>query len=290
MNKLLNFPSLTNFLNFIKFEHSIFALPFALSGALLASESSLPNISTILWVILAMVAGRSLAMSLNRIIDKDIDLKNPRTKDREIPQGKLTLNQAILFSVASLLVFIFAALQLPRICLYLLPVASIWFYIYPFTKRITTLSHLWLGIALGASVLAGWLAVGGQIDSIIPYILGSAVAFWVAGFDIIYACQDYDFDRQNNLHSIPAKFGIKTALTISRTFHILTIVLLIILGILIQASIIYWFCVIFVLGMLFYEQSLVKPNDLTKVNMAFFTINGWISIGFFIFIVIEKII
>ena len=281
--------TLTNFLNLIKFEHSVFALPFALSGAVLASKDGLPHISTIFLIILACVAARSFAMSINRIVDKDIDFKNPRTINRELPQGKISFNQAILFSVVSLLILILVTLRLPRICLLLLPVAALWFFIYPFTKRFTSLSHLWLGVALGGSVLGGWLAGKGEVTSPLPYILGLAVMFWVAGFDIIYACQDFDFDKKNNLHSIPAKLGIKNALFVSRIFHILTIGLLIILGSIIQTSLIYWFCVIFVLAMLYYEQSLVRPNDLSKVNLAFFTVNGWISIGFFIFILIEKI-
>lgn len=282
--------SLTNFLNLIKFEHSVFALPFALSGALLTSEKGLPDLTTIMWIILATVGARSFAMSINRVIDKDIDLKNPRTKTREIPSGLVSTNQAILFSLISGVIFFYAALQLPKICLLLFPVAMLWFYIYPFTKRFTSLSHIWLGIALGASPLAGWLASGGEISSPIPYILGIAVVFWVAGFDVIYGCQDYDFDKKNGLHSIPARFGIKSALIISRIFHIISVVLLLFLGTLIYASFIYWLCVIFVSGMLLYEQSLVKPNDLSKVNLAFFTLNGWISVGFFIFIVLEKVI
>lgn len=280
---------LTCFLRFIKFEHSIFALPFALSGALLALKDGLPRLSVILWIILAMVGARSFAMSINRIIDKNIDLKNPRTSLRELPQELLTNKQALVFSFISLFILIWAALQLPRICFLLLPIAVIWFYIYPFTKRFTSLSHLWLGVALGASPLAGWLASGGNLTSPVPYILGCAVMFWVAGFDIIYACQDFDFDKKNNLHSIPSKFGIKHALLISRFFHVLTVLFLLILGILLQTSLIYWLCVIFVSGMLFYEQSLVKENDLSKVNIAFFTLNGWVSIGFLGFIVLEKL-
>lgn len=286
MNKLLN---LTNLLNLIKFEHSIFALPFALSGAILATSNSFPSLTTMFWIILAMVSARSLAMSLNRIIDKEIDLKNPRTKDRELPSGKLSHKQAILFALLSLVVFIFSTLQLPRLCLYLLPIAVIWFFIYPYTKRFTSLSHIWLGIALGASVIAGWLACRGDITSPVPYILSLAVTFWVAGFDIIYACQDYDFDKKHNLFSLPAKLGINNALLISRIFHLLTVIFLLLLGIVTEVSLIYWFCVIFVAGMLLYEQGLVKPNDLSKVNVAFFTVNGWVSIGFFIFILIDKL-
>jgi len=278
------------FFNLIKFEHSIFALPFALSGAFLVKESGLPEVRTIALIILAMVSARSFAMSVNRIIDANIDLKNPRTKNREIPEGKIKKSHVIIFSIISLLVFVYAALNLPRICFLLLPIAALWFFIYPFTKRFTAMSHLWLGVALGASVLAGWLACRGEVTSPLPYVLGLAVTFWTAGFDIIYACQDYKFDKESKLHSVPAKFGIKNALLISRIFHILTVLFLIILGKLIQTSFIYWTSVLFVLAMLLYEQSLVKDNDLSKVNLAFFTINGWVSVGFLGFILLEKLI
>ena len=281
---------LKHYFSLIKFERSVFALPFALSGAILASENELLKVSTILWIILAMAGARSLAMSLNRIIDKEIDAKNPRTQNRELPQGTLTNFQAILFSIISLIVLLLATLNLPRICLLLFPIAIIWFYIYPYTKRFTSLSHLWLGIALGASVLAGWISVTGKIDSIIPFVLGSAVTLWVSGFDVIYGCQDYEFDKGNKLYSIPVKLGIKNALLVSRIFHLITIFLLIWLGFLIKSSYIYWLSVIFVSTMLLYEQSLVKPNDLSKVNIAFFTINGWVSVGFFIFILLEKLV
>lgn len=281
--------TLTNFLNLVKFEHSIFALPFALSGALLVKQNGLPELKIIFWIIIAMTSARSFAMSINRIIDKDIDLKNPRTNTRELPQRKISYKNAIIFSLVSLLIFIYATLQLPRMCLLLLPIAIIWFYIYPFTKRFTSLSHLWLGVALGASALAGWLACRGEVTSPLPYILGLAVTFWVAGFDIIYACQDFEFDKKNNLYSIPAKFGIKGALIISKLFHLITIFFLLWLGFLINASNIYWIGIIFVCGMLYYEQSLVKENDLSNINLAFFTINGWISVGFFMFILLEKL-
>ena len=273
------------YINFIKFEHSIFALPFAFSGALLVKDKGLPEALTIFWIVLAMVGGRSFAMAINRILDKEIDSKNPRTKNREIPSGEITNNQAIVFSLISLMSFIYAALQLPKICLYLLPVAVIWFFIYPLTKKFTYLAHLWLGIALG-----GFIATGGEVTSPLPYILGAAVAFWVAGFDIIYACQDYDFDKKNNLKSIPSVFGIKKALLTSKVFHIFTFILLLILGISINASFIYYLGVVFVSAMLAYEQTLVKENDLSKVDLAFFTLNGWVSVGFLMFLIVEKIV
>lgn len=277
------------YLNLIKFEHSIFALPFALSGALLATPE-IPNVKTIFFIILCAVSGRSFAMSVNRIIDKDIDSKNPRTKDREIPSGIIPNKNAIIFSIISLTIFILSTLQLPKICLMLLPVAALWFFIYPYTKRFTILCHLWLGVALGASVLAGWIAVTGKINSIIPFIIGLAVCFWVAGFDIIYACQDYEHDLENNIKSIPVKFGIKNALLISRIFHFATVTLLIFSGIYLNTSLIYYFGILFVSGMLIYEQSLVKPDDLSKVNLAFFTVNGWISIGYLGFVILEKLV
>lgn len=277
------------YFSFIKFEHSIFALPFAFSGALLAKESGLPAFQTVFWIVLAMVGGRSFAMSINRIIDKEVDSKNPRTKNREIPAGIISNKQAIIFSIISLIVFIFSALQLPRICLYLLPIAAIWFFIYPFTKRFTSLAHAWLGIALGGSALGGFLAAGGTLDSKLPYIMGAAVAFWVAGFDIIYACQDYEFDKENHLQSIPSKYGIKKALLISRIFHLITVGLLVLLGSLIEGSLFYFTGISFVAIMLFYEQSLVKENDLSKVDLAFFTLNGWVSVVFFVSLLLEKL-
>lgn len=290
IKKILTFPILTNFLNLIKFEHSIFALPFALSGALLVSDHGLPKVNIIFWIILAMFGARSLAMSVNRIVDKEIDFKNPRTKNRELPQEKLSKNQAVIFSLISFLILLYATLMLPKICLLLLPIAAIWFFVYPFTKRFTALSHLWLGVSLGGSVLGGWLAASGEINSFVPYALGLAVTFWVAGFDVIYALEDIEFDRKNNLHSIPVVFGIKGAIFISRIFHVFTLLFLLILGVMINGSFIYWFGVIFVCAMLYYEQSLVKENDLSKINLAFFTVNGWVSVGFLGFMIAEKLL
>ena len=281
---------LTNLLNYIKFEHSIFALPFALSGAILSTDSGLPSVKSLVLIILAMISARSFAMSVNRIIDKEIDADNPRTQNRELPQGKVTNIQAIIFTLISIIVLMIIVLQLPKICLILLPVAIIWFYIYPYTKRFTFLSHLWLGIALGASVLAGWIAVTGKIDSLIPFTLGIAVTFWVCGFDIIYACEDYSFDKNNNLKSIPVQFGVKNALLISRLFHILTVIFLIFVGLEIHASYIYWLSVALTASVLYFEQSLVKENDLSKVNMAFFTLNGWVSLLYLIFLILERTI
>ncbi|EKE02946.1 MAG: 4-hydroxybenzoate polyprenyltransferase [uncultured bacterium] len=272
----------------IKFEHTIFALPFALSGMLLASPDHWPQISTFIWVILAMIGGRTAAMALNRIIDADIDKINPRTSNRAIPAGKIKKISATVLAICAFCLLIFATWQLPLICRQLLPVAIIILLIYSYTKRFTNLSHLVLGSALGAAAAGGWLAVSGEI--ILPVILwGSAVVFWVGGFDIIYAIQDIDFDRENNLFSIPAWLGIKNSLFISKIFHIITVLLLIILGNIYQVGIFYWIGLILVSCLIIYEHSLLKENDLSKINAAFFNINGYVSIGLFICIFLDKI-
>lgn len=278
-----------HYANFIKFEHSVFALPFALSGALLATNG-IPNILTLLWIVIAAVSARSFAMSVNRIVDKDIDLKNPRTKMREIPSGLIKEKEAVLFSIVSLGIFFYSAYQLPIICLKLLPLAAVWFFIYPYMKHITFLCHMWLGVAIGASALAGWIAASGNPLSPVPYILSLSVAFWVSGFDIIYACQDYEHDLKNNLNSIPSKFGIRSALNIAKVFHVLTVLLILGVGLLMELSIVYWLGVAFVIGMLVYEHSLVNEKDLSKVDLAFFTVNGWISVGFFASVLLETIL
>jgi len=272
----------------IKFEHTIFAMPFALSGMLLASPTNFPAISTFIWVILAMVGGRTAAMSLNRLIDADIDKKNPRTSNRAIPSGKIKKLSAFILAMLSFALMIFAVWQLPLICKQLLPLAILLLVIYSFTKRFTHLSHFILGGALGAAAGGGWLAVSGVFS--LPVVLwGISVVFWVAGFDVIYAIQDIDFDRENKLFSIPAWLGIKKSLFASKIFHLFTIVLLITLGLVYTVGIFYWFGIAFVACMLFWEHSLLKENDLSKINAAFFNINGYVSIGIFIFILLDKV-
>lgn len=272
----------------IKFEHTIFALPFALSGMLLASPHKFPPISTFVWVLLAMVGGRTAAMSLNRLIDAGIDKKNPRTFNRAIPAGRIRKLSAFSLAMLSFAIIIFAVWQLPLICKQLLPLAILILITYSFTKRFTYLSHFVLGGALGAAAGGGWLAVSGEFS--IPVVLwGISVVFWVAGFDIIYAIQDIDFDRENKLFSIPAWLGIKKSLLASKIFHLFTIILLITLGLVYTVGIFYWFGIIFVACMLFWEHSLLKENDLSKLNAAFFNINGYVSIGIFIFILLDKV-
>jgi len=272
----------------IKFEHTIFALPFALSGMLLASSEKFPSIYIFIWVLMAMIGGRTAAMSLNRLIDAEIDKKNPRTSSRAIPAGKIKKVSAFILAMISFAVMIFAVWKLPLICKQLLPLAIIILVTYSFTKRFTCLSHFVLGGALGAAASGGWLAVRGELS--LPVILwGISVVFWVAGFDVIYAIQDIDFDRENKLFSIPAWLGIKKSLLISKIFHLFTIVLLITLGLVYTVGIFYWFGIAFVACMLFWEHSLLKETDLSKINAAFFNINGYVSIGIFIFILLDKV-
>jgi 4-hydroxybenzoate polyprenyltransferase len=281
-------PKILEYFELIKFEHTIFALPFALSGMLLAIPSKFPEITTFIWVLLAMTGGRTAAMSLNRLIDAEIDKKNPRTSNRAIPSGRIKKFSVFILAMFSFAVMIFAVWQLPLICKQLLPLAIFILVIYSFTKRFTNLSHFVLGCALGAAASGGWLAVSGKFS--IPVILwGLSVVFWVAGFDIIYAIQDIKFDRENKLFSIPAWLGIGKSLLASKIFHLITVILLIILGLVYTVGIFYWIGVVFVACMLFWEHSLLKKNNISKINAAFFNVNGYVSIGIFVFILLDKL-
>lgn len=273
----------------IKIEHTVFALPFALSGLVLASSDP-PSLMTVLFTVIAFAGARSAAMTLNRLIDIDIDAKNPRTKERALPAGRIKKSEALVLSVASFLVMIGAASQLPPLCLQLSPIAVIWLSFYSFTKRFTYLCHLVLGIALGGAALGGWIAAGGVLSVAGCWILALAVATWVAGFDIIYACQDVSFDKNEKLYSMPARFGIGQALNISKALHVITVLSLIVLGLVLQLSTFYWIGFILVAAMLIYEHSLVKAEDLSKVNAAFFTVNGIVSILAFLAIFSDKLL
>lgn len=272
----------------IKFEHTIFALPFALSGMLLANPSGLPNIKTVFFVIFAMVGARTAGMALNRVIDCDIDKLNPRTTSRAIPAGRIKKSSAYFLTCLGFWALVYSSFQLPFICVKLLPMAILILVVYSFTKRFTNLSHFVLGAALGAGASGGWLAVTGSFNLSVV-LWGLAVTFWVAGFDIIYSLQDLDFDRENNLFSIPATFGALKSLFISRWLHCLTLLLLLALGIIHKVDIFYWAGLLFMAFMLIYEHSLLKKEDLTRINIAFFNINGYISIGLFAFILVGKI-
>ncbi len=267
-------------LEMIKFEHSLFALPFALTGAMLARRG-LPAWREIFWIIVAMVAARSAAMTFNRIADLRIDALNPRTQMRALPAGELSLGFAVGFTALSCALLVFAAWQLNPLAFRLSPVAIALLLGYSFTKRYTMLSHLVLGLCLGMSPAAAWIALRGDLSASV-LLLGAAVMLWVAGFDIIYACQDVEFDHSLGLHSIPRRYGIPAALWISVLLHIGALALLIALRRMENLGWIATGGLAAVAVLLAYEHSLVKPSDLSRVNAAFFTVNGFISILFFL--------
>ena len=269
-------------LEMIKWEHSIFALPFALCGAILAANG-IPSWRSLAWMIVAMIAARSAAMAFNRLADASIDAANPRTQARALPAGTLTPAFVAVFVAISAAVFVLAASQLNRLTLILSPVALAVLLLYSYTKRFTRWSHLVLGFALGIAPAAAWIAVRGSLDPRI-LLLTAAVTFWVAGFDVLYACQDYEFDRDSGLHSIPRYFGISGALWIARLFHLVMLALLIALIVAFGMGKFAFIGLAAVVLLLLYEHSLVKHNDLSKLNAAFFTMNGVIAVVFFIFV------
>ncbi|MBS1839344.1 MAG: UbiA family prenyltransferase [Acidobacteria bacterium] len=272
-------------LEMIKFEHSVFALPFALTGALLAARFTShgwPTWRQILWIIVAMVSARAAAMTINRIVDLRFDKENPRTKMRALATGALSISFAWFFTLIAIAVFIIAAWQLNPLALELSPVALAILFFYSFTKRFTNWSHVFLGFALGISPAAAWIAVTGHLD-LRMLILCAAVTFWVGGFDVLYACQDIAFDHQAGLFSIPKRFGIATALVIARVMHIGVVVLLAWLAASFALPWPAWAGIAVVAALLAYEHSLVKANDLSKLDAAFFTMNGYISISFLLF-------
>ena len=266
----------------IKWEHSIFALPFALCGAMLAANG-LPAVHQLAWIIVAMVAARSAAMAFNRLADVSMDAANPRTRTRALPAKELTPQFVSSFVVVSCAIFVFAASQLNRLALLLSPVALAVVLLYSYTKRFTRWSHLVLGLALGIAPAAAWIAVRGTLDPRI-LLLTAAVTFWVGGFDVLYSCQDYDFDRQTGLHSVPRYWGIARALGIARVFHLLMLLLLITLVLAFGLGKLAVAGIVVVALLLVYEHSLVSADDLSRLNAAFFTMNGVISVLFFFFI------
>jgi len=272
-------------LEMIKFEHSVFALPFALTGALLAARftsNGWPTWRQFLWIVVAMVAARSAAMTINRIADVRFDKENPRTAGRALPSGALSVGFAWSFTLAAIAAFLLAAWRLNPLALKLAPVALFVLFFYSFTKRFTNWSHLFLGFALGISPAAAWIAITGSLDRRM-LILSAAVTLWVGGFDVLYACQDVDFDRRAGLFSIPKRFGIANALLIARLMHVGVVVLLAWLAASFALPWPAWTGIVVVAALLAYEHSLVKPNDLSKLDAAFFAMNGYISISFLLF-------
>jgi 4-hydroxybenzoate polyprenyltransferase len=267
-------------LEMIKVEHSVFALPFALTGAMLAANGW-PNWRQVFWIVVAMVGARSAAMTFNRIADREFDASNPRTEKRALPAGHLTLRFAAVFTVVSAALLVLAAWELNPLAFKLSPVALALLLLYSYTKRFTLFSHVVLGMCLGLSPVAAWIALRGDVSWAV-IILGAAVTLWVAGFDIIYACQDVEFDHTKDLHSIPKKFGIAAALYASATLHVLMLAMLVIVA---RMSGLGWIALgglVPVAALLAYEHLLVRPSDLSRVNAAFFTINGYISVLFFL--------
>ncbi|MCW3096630.1 MAG: 4-hydroxybenzoate polyprenyltransferase [Chthonomonadaceae bacterium] len=278
-------------LDMIKFEHTIFALPFALISFLLAIRHTPGGFNgfTLFWIVVAMVGARSAAMAFNRLVDADYDAQNPRTAKRHIPAGLLSRAQVTLFLIVAVVLFEIAAWRLNRLCLLLSPVALAAILGYSYTKRFTALCHLFLGFAIGIAPIGAWIAVRGTLD-VVPILLGAVVMLWIGGFDIIYALQDYDFDRESALFSLPKALGKANALNVSRLMHTLAVALLVVIGRLENLHLLYFAGVIVVAGLILYEQSLVKPDDLSRVDLAFFTLNGWVSVSLFAFVLLDSLL
>lgn len=272
-------------LEMIKFEHTVFALPFAFLGAFLAARGC-PSLGQAFWILIAMFGARSAAMAFNRLVDRSIDARNPRTAGRALPRRLLTPGFVAAFVVGSAALFLFSAWMLNPLAFALAPLALAIVLLYSFTKRFTRLSHMILGLSLGIAPVGGWVAVKGTLD-LEPFLLAAGVVFWVGGFDIIYSCQDMAFDRKEQLHSIPGAQGIHSALSVSRVFHVIMVAFLIGTLVVFNLSGISWFGLFLVIIGLIYEHSLVKAEDLSRVNAAFFVMNGLISIGFFVFVGVD---
>jgi 4-hydroxybenzoate polyprenyltransferase len=271
----------------IKFEHTVFALPFAFTGAVLAANG-LPSLRTILWITVAMVGARSAAMGFNRWADRKFDAENPRTKERALPRGLVTPFQVVIFTALSSAVLIFAAYMLNPLSFYLSPVALATVFFYSYTKRFTFLSHAFLGLAICLAPIGSWIAVSGKIAPP-ALVLGGAVLFWLLGFDILYALQDIEFDKKAGLHSIPQRYGIRRALLISRTAHAISMGALFWLSYLLSLGWYYLAGIFIALCLIIYEHSLIKEDDLSKLDLAFFNMNGYISVTIFIFTFLDAL-
>jgi 4-hydroxybenzoate polyprenyltransferase len=275
----------TRFARLVKIEHTVFALPFAYIGALLALYR-IPSAHDLLWITVAMVGARSTAMGLNRLIDAELDARNPRTAQRELPTGVLTRTQVVIFCIASTALYVVAAFQLAHVVRWLWPIPLALFVVYPYLKRWTWLCHVWLGITDGLAPVGGWVAVTGRLPWE-AWTLGAAVACWVGGFDLFYALFDVEVDRRERLHSVATRFGVRGAFAGARIAHVLTVGLLCAVGIGVSAGWWYWLGVAAVAALLVYEHSLVSPDDLSRLDAAFFTVNGVISVVFLVFVVAE---
>jgi 4-hydroxybenzoate polyprenyltransferase len=277
-SKILDYGSL------IRFSHTVFALPFALASIALAWPSHPVTLPRFLWILLAMVSARSAAMAFNRLADRKFDALNPRTQQWELPRGVVTVREAVGLTLASSVIFVYAAYRINFVCFVLSPVALAIVFFYSLTKRFTWASHLFLGLALSLAPMGAWLAVSGAPGDLrelaTPFFLGLAVLFWLAGFDIIYSLQDHEFDREQGLYSIPARFGVAAALRFSTLCHVLTIVLLAAVGLSAQMGVIYWLGFVIVSIILFWEHRVVTPTNLSSINRAFFDFNAYVSVGY----------
>lgn len=281
------------YLELVKFEHTVFALPFAYAGLFLASRSELgtwfPGFNVLFWVTLAMIGARTAAMALNRVIDAAIDARNPRTAMRHIPKGAVKPLEGYALAAVSLLVLALAAWQLNPLCLMLMPLAVVFLVLYPYTKRYTWLCHLWLGVTDGAAAAGGYIAVTGRFDAT-AWLLWLVVIFWMVGLDVIYATQDYDFDRENGINSIPQRFGITQGLEMAKLSHAMMWALLLAVGIVAGSGIVYYLGVVIMGAILWYEHSIVNPKDLTRVNEAFFNANTWLALTMIVAVILDVIL
>ncbi|TDF99825.1 UbiA-like polyprenyltransferase [Paenibacillus piri] len=280
------------FLEMIKFEHTLFALPFAFMGAILGSvvvNGHLPGWGQIGWIIMAMFGARSAAMGLNRVIDRVFDARNPRTAGRAIPAGLISSKEAIIFIVISFTLLFWSTANLSGLSMKLLPIAVFFLVFYSYTKRFTWACHIILGFTVALAPLGGWVAVTDGV-TLTAFIFYVSIAFWVAGFDIVYACQDYEIDKKEGLHSIPSRFGIANALRIARWFHAITAIGLLTLFYLTDLSWVYLIGLIAANGLLFYEHKIVNPQNLSRLNTAFFTLNSVLSIAVFVFTLVDLVV
>lgn len=275
------------FASLVKIEHTVFALPFAYVGAFLAVDG-VPSARDLLWITVAMAGARSLAMALNRLVDAEIDARNPRTAARELPAGLLSRRHVVAFALASLAVFLVAVWQLDPLVRYLWPIPVLGFAIYPYLKRWTWLSHLWLGAVDGLAPVGGWVAVTGELP-LEAWLVGAAVACWVAGFDLFYSLLDLEVDRREGLHSWATRFGVEGVFVGARVLHVATVLLLAAAGVMLDVGLPYWIGVAALAALLAYEHSLIRPDDLRRLNAAFFTVNGIVSLTFFAFVLADSL-
>jgi 4-hydroxybenzoate polyprenyltransferase len=294
-SKIENLKSkIADFGRLVRFSHTVFALPFALSAVALAWPRHPVTLRNLFWILIAMVGARTAAMGFNRLADRKFDALNPRTKEWELPRGAVKVWEAVALTTGAALIFVIAAYQLNWTCFVLSPIALAIIFFYSLTKRFTWTSHLFLGLALAIAPIGAWLAVSTSplepSELLVPFFLGLAVVFWLAGFDIIYSLQDREFDRVHGLHSIPVRFGVASALRLSSFFHFCTVILLGLVGVHAAMGVVYWTGLAIVAAVLIWEHRIVTPTDLSRINRAFFDLNAYVSVGYFLATLTEILI